>query len=112
MSVQYQNNPSFPIKPEIFDHIKALTSKKKRTMKPRKLKLINSNIDLNNIKSPDELDGALQEIFEDLKACEYIVKETYEYTMVLPKEYYSDYNKWFNVGCASVSYTHLTLPTI
>lgn len=100
LSVQYQNNPSFDIIPELFEHINGLTSKKKRSMKPRKLKLINSNIDLNNIKSPDELDGALQEIFEDLKPCEYIVKEAYEYTMVLPKEYYCDYNKWFNVGCA------------
>lgn len=103
LSVQYSANPTFEIKSNVISIIENTPStKKKRVMRPRKLKLINTDIDLNSINTREQLDNALAELFETLKPCEYLLQETHEYLMILPDTYYGDgsYNKWFQVGCA------------
>ena len=103
LSVQNTNNPSFTVKEDMKDTIdNNPKARKKRTMRPRKLKLINSELDLSSITDQDQLEGTIAELFESLRPSEYKIQETHEYTMVLPESYYGagSYNKWFSVGCA------------
>ena len=69
-----------------------------------KLKLTGSNnvLNMDDISSEDELDEAVERMLEEVKTCEYFIKETHEFTMILPKEYYEagSYSKWVRVGWA------------
>jgi P4 family phage/plasmid primase-like protien len=103
LSVQNNTNPVFEINEEvkhIIDNVKK--ERKKRTMKPRKLKLLSSELDLSLISDQEQLENAFAELSENLKPNEYNIKEAHEYTMILPESYFGagSYNKWFQVGCA------------
>lgn len=103
LSVQYTKHPSFEIKEDIKHVIDNTTkTKKKRTMKPRKLKLLNTEIDLAMISDQEQIESALVELFESLKPSEYCIQEAHEFAMTLPESYYGtgSYNKWFSLGCA------------
>ena len=56
----------------------------------------------DSISSQKELDEALQSLFDDISPIDYRMKETHEYAMTLPSEYYGpgSYNKWIRVGWA------------
>lgn len=103
LSVQNKSNPEFQIKESmkhIIDNVKK--ERKKRALKPRKLKLLNTDLDLSMISDQEQLENAFAELAESLKPNEYIIKEIHEYTMILPESYFGSgsYNKWFQVGCA------------
>ena len=57
---------------------------------------------MDDISSEEELDQALERMLDEVKACEYFIKETHEFTMILPEEYYQpgSYSKWVRVGWA------------
>ena len=75
---------------------------KKNTKLKLKLTGTNNVLNMDDISNEEELDQALERMLEEVKACEYFIKETHEFTMILPKEYYEpgSYSKWVRVGWA------------
>lgn len=72
-----------------------------------KLKDIDNNIDLNNINYKNitniiQLEKILESFFDSLNLCDYEIKETHKFCMILPESYYGDgsYTKWIRVGWA------------
>ena len=63
---------------------------------------------LRQITTKAELDICVRTFLENLSHSEYELKETYQYTMILPESYYGEgsYNKWVKVGFAlkNISY--------
>lgn len=60
----------------------------------------------NEINSEDLLNTHLEEMFDNLNSSEHRLKETYDYVMSLPAEYYGpgSYSKWIRVGWALANY--------
>ena len=58
--------------------------------------------DISQIKNAEELDNCLQQFLETISPSDYVLRETYEYTTVLPESYYGQgsYTKWIRVGWA------------
>jgi len=60
--------------------------------------------DLSQIRSREDLDYCVQRFLESISVStrEYVLREMYEYTMVLPESYYGQgsYSKWIRVGWA------------
>ena len=52
------------------------------------------------ITNQDELDQQISSLHDALDPSEFYIKETYDYVMALPEKYYTDYNKWIEVGFA------------
>ena len=65
------------------------------------------NKSYDQINSMEILDSLIEEWLDNLSTGEYILNETYQYTMSLPESYYGpgSYNKWIRVGWALAS-TH------
>ena len=116
LSVRNTSFPSAPIKSnmiEIIDKMKENLNKKKHPMKlsvkPR------SPNDLNNIKSIPQLDEVISDMIElfEQSSTEYEVKETHQFTMILPAKYWNpgSYNKWIRVGWALKNTSQKLLPT-
>ena len=80
------------------------TTKPNKKSTKLKLKLTSSSNSLNmdQISSEEELDEAIEYMLDGVKPSEYFIKETHEYTMVLPESYYQggSYSKWVRVGWA------------
>ena len=59
----------------------------------------------STIKNDETLDMMIEEMFDDIDVCEYKLKETHQYTMSLPNQYYGpgSHNKWIRVGWALAS---------
>jgi len=57
---------------------------------------------LRSITKKEDLEMCLNSFLDNLSPSEYELRETYEYTMILPEIYYGDnsYNKWIRVGFA------------
>lgn len=77
----------------------------KSSSRPKyKLKIAGSNTNVNysEINSEELLDSMIEEMFEEIGAINYRIKETHQYTMSLPISYYGpgSYNKWIRVGWA------------
>ena len=66
---------------------------------------------LRQIRTKDELDLCLRNFLDNLSPSEYELKETYQYTMILPETYYGEgsYNKWVKVGFALKNISHRLL---
>jgi P4 family phage/plasmid primase-like protien len=107
MSAQYLGHPEFPIKEEIKDKLDNYSGTKKKERKKTKLKVkyasnIVSSSMINSIKNEKELDDTIMKIIDSLNSSEYFIKETHDFTMILPEEYYGpgSYSKWIRVGWA------------
>tara|TARA_Y100000389_G_scaffold201263_2_gene243520 strand:- start:289 stop:2997 length:2709 start_codon:yes stop_codon:yes gene_type:complete len=93
---QYTINDNYKERYEIF---------KKRVI-PKKIKLnkttkINKDrIDINNITSVEQLQNKIERIIDELPHEEYLIKETYGFTMCLGENYYNPYANWIKVGWA------------
>jgi P4 family phage/plasmid primase-like protien len=70
--------------------------------KPAYSGIMGNTVEYNDITNEEILDQRLEELFVDTGVCNYIVKETHQYTMSLPESYYGagSYNKWIRVGWA------------
>ena len=103
LSIQYVSNPEFELNPKILDEYnKRLTKignisvKKTNSKTKMKLLVINNNennndedyISINDIKDKETLDKALLNIFKTLGPNDYEIKETHEFTQILPEKYY------------------------
>jgi P4 family phage/plasmid primase-like protien len=79
---------------------------KKNTDKSKskpKLKVMTRTISsYGAINSEEMLDKLIDELFDSLSPSEYKIKETHQYTMSLPNDYYGpgSYTKWIRVGWA------------
>ena len=97
---------------ELFGKIKDNFNKKKKpkmTIKPR----IQS--DYTNIKNISDIDNLVENMLETIEqsATDYELKETHQFTMLLPSSYWSSgsYNKWIRVGWALKNTSIKLLPT-
>ena len=110
MSARNQNHKRF----ELVDNkylLEAIEKEKiditsKETKKP-KINMIETNIDLeqcdlSKIADAKQLESLIQAFLENLSHNDYEVKETHQFTMILPECYYGEgsYNKWIRVGWA------------
>ena len=63
-----------------------------------------SQLDYSKIQNQEQLDAIIEEIFRTIneRPLEYELKETHDFTMILPESYYGEgsYNKWIRVGWA------------
>jgi hypothetical protein len=102
LSVQNDKNPKFEMNPKIIDaYNKKKDAKKTRQKKSptskTKINLLlcedeeelnNDEISIYDIKDKDTLNKAMDLVLKKLTPQEYIVKETHEYTQILPEKYY------------------------
>ena len=102
LSAQYPNHPKFTINPKIENEYNSKKTngraKPKSKSRPRQSPILdlvlnendetNENISLYDIDCFEKLEKALNNIFKDLKPCEYDIKETHLYTQILPPKYY------------------------
>jgi P4 family phage/plasmid primase-like protien len=98
LSAQYDKHQRFEINPKIMDQYNNSKSSSNNRMKSRKSsKKVNlileeeddiGDIDLCDITGPDILKKAVDRLLSTLKTNEQFVKETHEYTQILPEKYY------------------------
>ena len=122
LMARYRGHTEFQMKDDIkeeYAEICKTLSKKKRAITeskeekngggaPRQYKVKSSvsmlsTISYNEIDSNEKLTAMIEEYLELLPATKkYLIKETYEYTMILPETYYGpgSYTKWLHVGFA------------
>ena len=64
--------------------------------------IIDDNSSIAKIKTADELDMVLNHFLDSISSADYVLKDAYDYTMILPPMYYEDgsYAKWIRVGWA------------
>lgn len=55
---------------------------------------------IDDIKTIQDLRDATQQMLSTLDSKEYELRDTHEYVMTLPTQYYEDYTKWLHVGFA------------
>ena len=55
---------------------------------------------IDEIKTPRDLRDAVDQMLLGLDAKEYELRETHEYVMTLPAQYYENYTQWLHVGFA------------
>ena len=78
----------------------------KKSKPKTRLRITNSTVgspsSISEITNMEQLDKALEELFEDIKPVDYEMKEAHQYAMTLPSSYYGSgsYNKWIRVGWA------------
>tara|TARA_B110001452_G_scaffold267448_1_gene277357 strand:- start:1105 stop:3939 length:2835 start_codon:yes stop_codon:yes gene_type:complete len=110
MSARYNNHKRF----DILDNklvIEAIENEKKeinnKDLKKSKINFISNKIDLDlydfsKIDNLKQLDHLVEIFIEDIANTEYEIKETHQFTMILPTSYYDDgsYSKWIRVGWA------------
>jgi P4 family phage/plasmid primase-like protien len=106
MSAQYLGHNEFPIKDEIKEKLTYVSSAKKEKSKPKlKVKYNTSVVNqsmISDIKSNADLDSIISKLMESLTCSEYYIKETHDFTLILPVDYYGpgSYSKWIRVGWA------------
>jgi P4 family phage/plasmid primase-like protien len=68
----------------------------------KKLGITNHAINPHEINNVDDLDLALDQMFEDSDLSNYYLQDTHNYIMILPEEYYGpgSYGNWIKVGIA------------
>jgi P4 family phage/plasmid primase-like protien len=109
MSARYNSHQSFEV-----NNNESLTQKiefEKKELKNRehkaKVNITNSKVnldvfDLSKIDNMLTLDNLIECFLEEIACADYEVKETHQFTMILPESYYNSgaYNKWIRVGWA------------
>ena len=109
MSARYNEHQKFEVKKND-DLLKKIDYEKSElNVKQRKasINVISSKIDINmydfgKITDVLTLDSLLESFMEEIANSDYEIKETHQFTMILPKNYYDagSYNKWIRVGWA------------
>ena len=97
---------------DILEKLKEDIGKKKRSMK---IVVRDPTIALKDINTNDKLDNLVAEMIAliELTPMDYELKETHEFTMILPEKYWGagSYNKWIRVGWALKNSSIRLLPT-
>ena len=108
LSARYTEHPEFPMKEEFAEEFEAAkgtlgrSGGAKKTKHKLKLSTSSTKTRFDKIDSEDTLDAMLEDLFEDIGPCSYKLKETHDYTMSLPSNYYGpgSFTKWIRVGWA------------
>lgn len=108
LTAQYLGHVEYGIKDSVRDKLNSsygFSKKKEKKRSKIKVKYTTNTVTpsmLSNIKSGAELDDIISKLLDSLNSNEYYVKETHDYTMILPEEYYGpgSYSKWIRVGWA------------
>ena len=110
LSVQYDQNVKFDINPKIEDQYNKLLSggvkRAKKSGGKGKVNLVleeeddEMDIQLSDIVGPEILKKAIDNIMSTLKINEQFIKETHEYTQVLPEKYYEPGSHLLNIQVA------------
>jgi P4 family phage/plasmid primase-like protien len=114
LSIRYKNHPSLFMTTKFADEMKSVsassasssssssTAMTNRVVSHTNLQATNTDQDVFQIRSHEELTRAVQYFLETLEPPEYELREAYEYTMILPKTYYDEgsFPKWIRVGWA------------
>ena len=108
LSARNRENQRFEIKnesklKEIEEIKKTLSNRDSKKMPATLTTNIDINLfDLSKINNQTMLDELVDKFIEEIAIAEYEIKETHQFTMVLPKSYYSEgsYNNWIRVGWA------------
>ena len=100
LSAQYSEHIQFENTDSTTALVKSGMSKKKRT----NLKLVEDTdgVAMNKIANQEQLDAEIEKMLENIQPTDYYIKETHEFTMILPETYYGpgSYSKWIRVGWA------------
>ncbi len=109
MSAQYCGNPFFEIKQEFKEKIektvKSSSSRKTRRVKPNNKDslILSASGDYSEVTCNEHLDSLIEDFINstsDTCSSEYSFRDIYMYVMILPEEYYKEYDKWISVGWA------------
>jgi P4 family phage/plasmid primase-like protien len=107
LSIRYPDHYAFKPNTAISVEYETLKANKKKITKKKitklKIKTIDTNeIDYSSIKNQDNLDEALQTLFDSVDTFDYHLKEVHDYALVLPEKYYGaqSYDRWIRVGWA------------
>lgn len=105
MSARYKYNISGKIKDEYkneYEQMKNKTVKKVKKQMNTKVKFTQEgfNFDVSEIKNVTMLKNLIEKMFSELTHDEYHIKETHDYLMILPSNYYDNYNEWIRCGWA------------
>ena len=115
LSARYTKYPKLDYREgikEIVEKLKPGLGKREGKKFSIKKKNTGPQIIYNKISNAEELDTLIANLFEDLSAIDYRMKETHDYTMSLPNSYYGpgSYNKWIRVGWALASTSYKLFP--
>lgn len=114
LSVKYKNNILYNMNPEfetVYNNRMQTTNKKKyNTLKIRDDSKIKTSIipDIYSIKNKKDLEDICSLLYDNLNetidtqygSLPFKLKECHDITMVLPQEYYNEFDKWIKVGWA------------
>ena len=104
LSVRYPNHIGFLYEDSFLSKLEK-SNKSPKSKNTRKFTFddsLSGSSEISQIKNAEELDNCLQQFLETISPTEYILREIYEYTTVLPESYYGpgSYSKWIRVGWA------------
>ena len=109
MSARYKNHQSFELtsNTSILEKIELEKKELNNREHKQKINLISNKIDLymydfSKIDNMATLDNLIECFIDEIACTEYEIKETHQFTMILPDNYYASgsYNKWIRVGWA------------
>jgi P4 family phage/plasmid primase-like protien len=105
LSVHCKTFPKAEVKESFTEEINKLKENLNRKKKTSKLVMKKSTkTTIENITNMEKLDEFVEEMIEKIEetAMDYELKETHEFTMILPRSYWGpgSYNKWIRVGWA------------
>ncbi len=104
LSAQYTGNPKYELTPKAeAAYNQRLNESKPKTSKPNNKPKTNfiiedddEVVDINNIRSKEMLNKAIENMFKDLNINEYYLKELHQYVMILPAKYYEPGSHYLN----------------
>ena len=116
LCAHYSKHHQFGIQQNFIDSLKNTPATTKRRNKLKIKNAVEENHSLGDIKNEDDIDSLLKIMFDEKEevwadgkghisifrksnTC-YNLKEIYDMLMILPSEYYTDYDKWIRVGWA------------
>ena len=115
LSARYTGNPKSSVKETaqteydaVASNLQRKTRRKTETAPSTDVKLILQSGRFDKITDEATLDKIIECMLEQINPADYRIRETHEYTMSLPNEYYGpgSYNKWLRVGWALANTSH------
>lgn len=109
MSARYKNHQSFELtnNSSILEKIENEKKELNNREHKQKVNVISNKVDLDmydfsKIDNMATLDNLIECFIDEISCTEYEIKETHQFTMILPENYYAcgSYNKWIRVGWA------------
>ena len=109
MSARYKNHQSFELtnNSSILEKIEIEKKELNNREHKQKVNVISNKVDLDmydfsKIDNMATLDNLIECFIDEISCTEYEIKETHQFTMILPENYYAtgSYNKWIRVGWA------------